>query len=211
MLGRWVVTPLALVGQDGARVQTEPLPVLAVTQVQCTRKARNCTPNDAPRNIAMVGVGFGRQGDRQSQSRPDKNPLLRVTGGTGERRRGYGHPEGVHVATGANQGTPFTKLTRQQDRADCRRAGLHPLNGQMPPGGTMLMDTACRRCPTVPSGRRGRAAVVLPAPTCRSERTAESSSELYRFKVDGGSPLAPERIHLRVSPERVSSIPATTC
>ena len=41
MLGRWVVASLALIGQDGARAQTEPLPMLAVTQVQCTRKARN--------------------------------------------------------------------------------------------------------------------------------------------------------------------------
>jgi hypothetical protein len=49
--------------------------------------------------------------------------------------------------------------------------------------------------------RRGRVATV------RHRRVdpgrAESSSELYRFKVDGGSPLAPERIHLRVSPQRV--------
>ena len=28
MIGRWVVTPLALVGRDGARVETEPMPVL---------------------------------------------------------------------------------------------------------------------------------------------------------------------------------------
>lgn len=212
MLGRWVVTPLTLIGQDGARVQTEPLPVLAVTQVQCTRKARNCTPNDAPRNIAMVGVGFGRQGDRQSQSAPDKNPLLRVTGGTGERRRGYVlTPEGVHVGlTGANtKGTfAFTKLTRQPDRPDWSAVpACISLNGQLPPAcGTMLVDTGVSAMfMTVPPAQAGDATGSLPPGTDVSIRvgTAESSSELYRFKVDGRSPLAPERIHLRVSPDRV--------
>ena len=39
MIGRWVVTPLALVGRDGARVETEPMPVLAVTRVECWSNA----------------------------------------------------------------------------------------------------------------------------------------------------------------------------
>ncbi len=83
LIGQWVITPVALSGQDGGSVSTEPMPVLAVSEVCCLENARNCTPRDDPSGIAMIGVGFAREGDRQGQSTPDKNPLLRVTGGEG--------------------------------------------------------------------------------------------------------------------------------
>jgi hypothetical protein len=212
MLGRWVVTPVTLVGKNDAAVQTEPMPVLAVTHVECLRQARDCAPTDTPRDIAMVGIGFGREGDQQSQSTPDKNPLLRVTGGSGERRRGYIlSPQGVHVGlTGANTrgAFAFTKLSRQQDRPDW--SGIPAcisLNGQTPPAcGSMLVDTGVSvMFMTVPAAQAGEATASLDDGTNVSigVGTAEKSSELYRFTVGGDSVLAPERIHLRVSPERV--------
>ncbi len=212
MLGRWVVTPVMLVGKNGAVVQTEPMPVLAVTHVECLRQARDCTPTDTPHNIAMVGIGFGREGDQQSQSTPDKNPLLRVTGGSGERRRGYIlSPQGVHVGlTGANTrgAFAFTKLSRQQDRPDWSAIpACISLNGQMPPAcGSMLVDTGVSvMFMTIPVAQAGQATASLDDGTNVSINvgTAEKSSELYRFTVGGDSALAPERIHLRVSPDRV--------
>ena len=117
MIGQWVTTPLTLVGQDGAQVVTSPLPVLAVTRVECLREARDCSENDDPRIIAMIGVGFAREHDRQSQSTPDKNPLLHVAPNGREQRRGYVLGiEGIHVGlTAANtQGDfQFVRLTRQ--------------------------------------------------------------------------------------------------
>jgi hypothetical protein len=212
MLGQWVVTPLALVGKDGAAVQTEPMPVLAVTHVECLQRARDCTPSDAPHNIAMVGIGYGREGDLQSQSTPDKNPLLRVTGGSGERRRGYVlTAHGVHVGlTGANTrgAFSFTKLSRQPNRPDwAATPACISLNGAAPPAcGTMLVDTGVSvMFMTVPAEQAGDATTTLATGTDVSIRvgTADKSSELYRFAVDGGSALAPDRIHLRVSPDRV--------
>jgi hypothetical protein len=212
MLGRWVVTPVTLVGKNDAAVQTEPMPVLAVTHVECLRQARDCTPTDTPRNIAMVGIGFGREGDQQSQSTPDKNPLLRVTGGSGERRRGYIlSPQGVHVGlTGANTrgAFAFTKLSRQQDRPDWSAIpACISLNGQTPPAcGSILVDTGVSvMFMTVPVAQAGQATASLDEGTnvSISVGTAEKSSELYRFTVGGDSVLAPERIHLRVSPDRV--------
>ena len=212
MRGQWVVTPVTLIGQDGAEVRTEPMPVLAVTHVECLRQARDCTPTDTPRNIAMVGIGFGREGDSQSQSTPDKNPLLRVTGGSGERRRGYVlTAHGVHVGlTGANtRGVfSFTKLSRQPNRPDWSATpACISLNGGTPRAcGTMLVDTGVSvMFMTVPAAQAGSATSTLAAGTDVSIRvgTAGSSQELYRFAVDGESGLAPVRIHLRVSPERV--------
>jgi hypothetical protein len=204
MIGQWVMTPVALVGQDGASVSTEPMPVLAVTQVRCLENARNCTPRDDPSGIAMVGVGFARQGDRKGQSTPDKNPLLRVTGGEGPRRRGYIlSPEGVHVGL-TRENTRgdfrFIKLKRQPDRPDwAATPACIALNGASPPAcGSMLVDTGVGAMfMTVPPEQAQGAQGTLPAGTQVSVRAG--TFDLYGFTVGDGSPLAPEAIHLRVS------------
>ena len=79
MIGQWVVTPMTILGGNGVRITTAPIPVLAVTRVQCTQRAWRCTPNEAPQRISMMGIGFGRRHDHQEQSGPDKNPFLNVT------------------------------------------------------------------------------------------------------------------------------------
>ena len=117
MRGRWVVAPVTLAGADGAQLETEPMPVLAVTKVECLEHARDCGPSDAPRHIAMVGIGFAREHDRQPESTPEKNPLLRMSGAGTEWRHGYIlTATGVHVGlTSANTGGEFQfiKLARQ--------------------------------------------------------------------------------------------------
>lgn len=212
MLGQWVVTPVALVGKEGARIQTESMPVLAVTQVQCLETARECTPTTSPRNIAMVGIGFGREGDSQSQSTPDKNPLLRVTGGAGERRRGYIlTPEGVHVGLtreNTKGGFRFVKLAKQQDRPDW--AGVPAcisINGVTPPAcGTMLVDTGVSAMfMTLPEAQASGAQRTLPPGTQIAIHAGigETGFALYQFTMGGDSALAPADIHLRVAPDRV--------
>jgi hypothetical protein len=161
----------------------------------------------------MVGIGFGREGDRQDRSTPETNPLLRVVNGgsSGERRRGYVlGPEGVHVGlTGANTRGDFTvvKLTRRPDRDDW--AGVPAclsLNGQRPPAcGSMLLDTGVSAMfMTAPPAQAGAMTGTLAPGTQVSIRlgTAEQSSELYGFTVGDGSALAPQGIHLRVSADR---------
>ena len=145
------------------------MPVLAVTRVDCLKNARDCTPSPSPRNIAMVGIGFGREGDRQSQSTPDKNPLLRVAAGDGQRRQGYvlTH-DGVRVGlTGANTRGDFrfVKLERLADGRDW--AGIPAcisLNGRSPPAcGNMLMDTGVSAMfMTVPPEQAGGMNRTLP-------------------------------------------------
>jgi hypothetical protein len=210
MVGRWVMTPVELVGQEGERIRTVPMPVLGVTEVRCLEHARDCTPNDQPRNIAMVGVGFGREGDSQSQSTPDKNPLLRIET-THEYRRGYVlAPTGVHIGlTEANTrgDFKFVKLSKRPDDADwAGTPACIVLNAQMPPAcGSMLVDTGVSAMfMTVPPEQAAGAQGSLPPSTNVSIRVgmAENSSELYSFQVGADSPLAPNGIHLRVANER---------
>ena len=211
MVGKWVVTRVALVGREGARVETEPMPVLAVTRVECWEHARRCTPNSDPSGIAMVGVGFGREHDHQSESTPDKNPLLRIEGGASERRRGYIlSPEGVHVG-----------LTRENTRGDFRfikleRAADFPdwaplpacisINGQSPAAcGSLLMDTgvSVMYITLPPSQSAGQTGSLMPG-TDVSIRVGgpQDGFHLYRFAIDDGSPLTPIGNHLRVSNDR---------
>ena len=58
MIGRWVVTPVTVMGRNGAGITTAPIPVLAVDRVECTDNARRCTPLETPRGISMLGIGF---------------------------------------------------------------------------------------------------------------------------------------------------------
>ena len=207
MIGKWVLTPVTLVGQEGGSVQTEPMPVLAVTEVRCLDDARDCTPREDPSGIAMVGVGFGREGDMQSQSTPDKNPLLRVTAGDGPRRRGYILTrEGVHIGlTESNTGGAFrfVQLKRQPDRPDwAGTPACISLNGQSPPAcGSMLVDTGVGvMYMTVPPSQTGAAEDVLPPGTQVSIRAGGTDGfDLYGFSVDDGSPMAPAMVHLRES------------
>ncbi|MDQ0512792.1 hypothetical protein [Ancylobacter amanitiformis] len=211
MVGQWVVTPVALVGREGASVTTEPLPVLAVTDVQCLDHARDCTPDPSPRHIAMVGVGFAREADLQSQSTPDKNPLLHIAGGDGPRRQGYILTrEGVHVGlTRANTQGPFRylKLARKPDGSDWQPVpACIALNGASPPAcGSVLVDTGVGvMYTTLPAEQAQGAAGTLPAGTqmAVSVGTGEAAFPLYSFTVGDGGPLTPGAIHLRVAPDR---------
>lgn len=207
MLGQWVVMPVSLVGREGASVTTDPLPVLVVTEVQCLDDARACRPTTEPRNIAMIGVGFAREGDRQSQSTPDKNPLLHVTGGAA-RRQGYIlSPEGVHVGlTAANTRGAFryVKLARRPDGVDWEPLpGCIALNGStLPACGTVLVDTGVSvMFLTVPAAQAGAAQGTLPPGTQVAISIGEEGAAfpLYSFSAGDGGPMTPTGIHLRVS------------
>ena len=211
MLGSWVTTPLTLSGADGASVTTAPMPVLAVTRVACLETARNCTPSDDPRNIAMVGIGFAREADAQAESTPDKNPALQIVGGDGARRSGYIlTAEGIHLGL-TRENTRgdfrFVKLERQAELPDWKAVpACIAIAGATPPAcGTMLVDTGVGAMfMTAPPSQ----AVETPLPDGTQVSillgTAESNAPLYSFAAgDRSSPLAPETIHLAVSDKRV--------
>jgi predicted aspartyl protease len=89
MVGKWVTTPVTVEGDSGSRFTTRPIPVLAVDRIDCRPKARNCQPEEAPKGVAMLGIGFGREHDGQEQSTPDKNPFLADSAGGEQQRHGY--------------------------------------------------------------------------------------------------------------------------
>lgn len=144
MRGKWVTTPVTISGRDGASVTTKPMPVLAVTRMDCLDNARDCTPMDAPRHVAMMGVGFAREGDRQRTGTPDKNPFLNLDAGNGL-RRGYVISRasvrlGLTAAT--THGFSFLKLERNAELGDWRPLPACITAGDLPEAcGTALVDT----------------------------------------------------------------------
>jgi hypothetical protein len=213
MVGQWVLTPLTIRGADGARMETEAMPVLAVTHVQCMPRARNCDPHENVHHIGMIGIGFARERDRQPQSTPDKNPFLRIAGGDdgGGRRKGFIlTAQGVHVGlTGANTAGAFRyiKLDTQEARSDWSPVpACISIDRTMPLAcGTMLVDTGVADMfMTVSPAQAGDARGSLPAGTEVTILAGSGSSlaELYSFRVGEASPVAPRHIHLRVSPDR---------
>ena len=49
MIGRWVMTPVTIMGRNGTSIAAAPVPVLAVDRVECMESARRCTPREDPR------------------------------------------------------------------------------------------------------------------------------------------------------------------
>jgi predicted aspartyl protease len=149
MIGRWVVTPLTVMGRNGTSIAIAPIPVLAVDRVECTGSARRCSPRENPRGISMLGVGFARRHDHEAQSGPSKNPFLNVAsvnGAKAERlRRGYLVTRGgvfVGLTAANTKGDfAFVKLDRAGDDWAPTPVCIS-VNGATPAAcGTLLMDT----------------------------------------------------------------------
>ncbi|CAH1654436.1 conserved exported hypothetical protein [Hyphomicrobiales bacterium] len=217
MRGDWVMTPVTISGVGGDAITTRPLPVLAVRQIDCFENARDCQPTDDPRHVVMLGVGFSREGDQQSQSTPDKNPFLNLpemgeADKPGRLRRGYVVTRaGVHVGlTRANTEGEFrfVKLARKDDGSDWAPIpGCISIGGGEPACGTALIDTGVsvmyltvprdQEAGFVTQGDHGR--TLVPGTQVTVTFSARPSNEApgYLFTAGmGGDPLAPSRIVL---------------
>ncbi|AHJ64755.1 Hypothetical protein GbCGDNIH4_0362 [Granulibacter bethesdensis CGDNIH4] len=157
MIGRWVLTRVTVTGAHGHQFISSPVPVLAVTHIACQPTARSCTPSDHPRHVAMLGIGFAREGDHQQQSGPSHNPFLNpspgMAGDTGTpgyvitfRSVRIGLPSGGAM-TLAKRGFSLVKLPPSTIEGEwgpipaCIGVASH----SPACGGTMLMDTGVTR------------------------------------------------------------------
>jgi hypothetical protein len=215
MIGKWVTTPVRISGGNGASVMTKPIPVLAVTQIECTEQARNCRPEDHPQGVAMLGIGFAREADHQAQSTPDKNPFLSIDTDFRSQHRGYVITRrGVHVGlTQANTRGDYAFIKLASDPKIAGEWQAAPvclsINDAQPPAcGTALMDTGVTTVfLTVPADQVGASAgqtetgaatlmpmtkvgVFLPGP----DAVVRAS---YSFRVGApNNPLIPDKLLL---------------
>ena len=67
---------------DGVLVATVEVPVLRVTSVSCLPTASNCTADQDPKNIGIIGIGFARESPTDADPAthgPDYNAFLNLT------------------------------------------------------------------------------------------------------------------------------------
>ncbi len=215
MKGTWVVTPVTVSGGNGASITTNPIPVLAVTQIACLRNARRCEPRQQPRGVAMMGIGFGREKDHQPESGPDKNPFLHVAASNAPAsnapRPGYVVTRtGVQVGlTGKERDNGFVlvKLQRQPDGRDWAQTPVCiSVDGTRPAAcGALLMDTGVNTMfLTVPDDQAPLRIRVGKRPTTLRRGTTlqffipnETAPQAnYSLKVgDQPNPMAPRRLY----------------
>lgn len=209
MRGRWVRTAFTIVGGADNFVQTEPMPVLAVDEVNCLPRARDCDPSEDVGRIGMIGIGFAREGDRQGQSTPDKNPFLHVVSNTANQRRGYVlTTEGVHIGLSATNtaGTfEYVKLDRNSNDTDWSPVpACISINGTLPAAcGTLLVDTGVASAfMTLPERQSPQGELQAGDQVAVTVPRSPSPLSLYSFNVGDGGPLTPDKVHLRLSPDR---------
>jgi hypothetical protein len=215
--GDWVMVRATIAGADGASVTTSPIPVLAVRSVACLDNARNCTPREDPRHVAMIGVGFARRGNREGPTGPGINPFLNL-GGNGSShnglRRGYiVSSAGIQLGlTGADPGDGYVtvQLPWDEQRQDWSPApACITIDDRTPAAcGTVLPDTGVTgmflSLPTseeqasVGSGGPDRSLPPGAKVTISlASDAATSGAASYSFRVgDVSNPLAPARVTL---------------
>lgn len=166
--GTWVRT--AVTFYDGSTpVATSLVPVLGVEQeVVCQNYSGGGTCGNIPlqsakgREIAYMGVGFGREEDHQPQGTPDKNPLLNLNTIAGRSVAGVLNKGYIIGSTGVTVGlTPantrgfgFIQLTPSvQYSGDWMPASMCvQINGSPCFPGSVLVDTGIPQSyVTVPS------------------------------------------------------------
>lgn len=217
MRGVNVEVPVTIVGADGSQVTTRPIPVLAVTRIDCLRTARDCRPDAAPRRVAMLGIGFARARDRQPGAGPARNPFLNLPGmgatgaAAGPLGRGYVVTrQGVQVRLAREDGASFRKVALKRDAAAGDFAPVPAclaLDNRTPAAcGTLLLDTgvATMFLTLPPAQTEGletldpRGARVLADGVALSIRPGpDAAAPAYGFTVgDRDDAVVPERVIL---------------
>ncbi len=214
--GDWVVVRATIAGANGASVTTLPIPVLAVRSVACLDNARNCTPREDPRHVAMIGVGFGRRGNREGPHGPDINPFLNLAGygsGHGGLRRGYiVSSAGVQIGLGGadpGDGYVTVQLAGDDARQDWSAApACITIDDRTPACGTVLPDTGVTGMflslpaseERVSAESRGPDRSLPPGTKVTISLAPEAATPggaSYSFRVgDASNPLAPARVTL---------------
>lgn len=208
MVGSIVNVPVTITGDNGNSVQTAPIPVLGVTEIDCLPNARDCEPRSSPRGVAMMGVGFDRTGDAQSSQLA--NPFLNVSSGQTMRRGYIVTRSGVYIGLTADntQGNfSYVKLAQNSDADNPWKSATVciTVNHQTPAAcGNSLVDTGVDSMfLTLPPAMLGGQATLPSGATLGfSFPGGENGPNAAYYEVTVGqedTPLSPTSIHVNTT------------
>lgn len=76
--GTWWSATQQIYDANGKLVATANVPVLQVTSIRCADNARSCEPNNNPKGISVMGIGFARESPQQPRGTPNYNAFLNL-------------------------------------------------------------------------------------------------------------------------------------
>lgn len=195
LVGFKVLVPVTIAGGNGASVTTEPIPVLAVTRIDCTPNARDCRPVSRPYHTAMMGIGYGHGRPGKVETGPSGNPFVRVEG-QGDSRGAASRPGYIATARGIQVGLApgdidrfaLVKLGRQSSSEWALPTACVAVDGRKAGCGPLSVDTGIvNMLIAAPGGTSAREIAV-------DVGSATKPAAHYTFSPGDGSPMTPRAI-----------------
>lgn len=191
-----------------ARVQ-----VLRVTSITCLERARDCRPEQNPRGVAFMGIGFARNSAQSTEADAPKNPFTNIVALASGAPASSIRPGYVITRTAVHLGmTPelarnfaFVKLapgpTTESGGPSWGPAPMTVSVDGVEGDGTILMDTGINYMfLSPPEGTRLRRGARVPSGTTVSIYLPDRRNPqpaFYTFTVgERGNPLHPERVEV---------------
>jgi hypothetical protein len=211
--GTYYTTDVVIQRDGNTPVATARVQVLRVTHITCLEHARDCRPEQNPRDVAFMGVGFDRNSAQGTEPSAPRNPFTNLVSLASRTplssvRPGYVVTRtSVHLGMTAEltDGFAFVKLAPSAaSRPGAPEWSTAPMTVSVDGvegDGTILMDTGIAYMFLSPPagtrlehGRRAPAGtkIAVYLPDRRSPQPA-----FYTFTVgERGNPLSPEKVEV---------------
>ena len=210
--GEHYLTDIVIQRDAHTPVATARVQVLRVTHITCLEHARDCRPEQNPRNVGFMGVGFDRDSAQGTTVSAPKNPFISLTSlasgqPVGHVRQGYVITRhGVHLGMTPEltRHMAFVKLTPKAHPAgvpDWNGAPLTISVDGREGRGTMLMDTGINYMfLSPPAGTRLERGHAAPEGTridlYMPDKQRPQPAHYYLTVGRRGNPLHPEKVEV---------------
>ena len=207
-------TTNVVIQRDGSTpVATARVQVLRVTGITCLEHARNCRPEQNPRDVAFMGVGFDRASAQGSEGTTPRNPFTSLVSLASGAPLSTVRPGYIVTRTTVYLGMTaelthdfaFVKLapsaTSQPAAPEWSAAPMAVAVDGVVGDGTILMDTGINYMfLSAPAGTRLEHGTRAPAGTKIAVYLPDRRSPqpaFYTFSVgERGNPLQPDRVEV---------------
>jgi hypothetical protein len=212
------ITDVVIQRDGDTPVATARVQVLRVTEIACLEHARDCRPEQNPRGVAFMGVGFARHSAQGTEAGAPQNPFTNLIAIASRAPLSSVRPGYVVTRTGVHLGmtseltdgfafvklAPLAASSEAASHPDAREWSAAPMTVSVDGiegNGTILMDTGIKYMFLSPPagtslvhGTRAPAGtrIAIYLPDRRNPQPA-----FYTFTVgERSNPLQPERVEV---------------
>ena len=211
--GTQYVTDVVIQRDGSTPLATARVQVLRVTAITCLERARDCRPEQNPRDVALLGVGFDRDSAQGGAASAPRNPFTRLVSLASGAPLSSVRPGYIVTRTAVHLGITaehthdfaFVKLTpgaaSRPGAPEWSAAPMAVSVDGVVGGGTILMDTGINYMfLSAPAGTALEPGARAPAGTRIAVYLPDRRSPqpaFYAFTVgERGNPLRPEKVEV---------------